>query len=131
MPQEDFEKLIEAAYERLPQWVRDKVKNVAILSEDAVSDELVESMNLRDNMDLLGLYQGHPLTDRDYGAGIAFPDTITLYKLPIEEEAVESGKPVSEVVFETLWHEIAHHFGLDEDAVMKREEEEGFGRASA
>ena len=120
---EAFDALIADAYERLPEWVREKVRNVAIIAEDVVDEETVLDMGLETNMDLLGLYRGVPLTERNHDAGLAFPDVISLYKLPMLEESDESGKPMKEVVFETLWHEIAHHFGLDEDAVQKREDE--------
>ncbi|MDP1624924.1 MAG: metallopeptidase family protein [bacterium] len=121
---EEFEKMAADAYERLPDWVKAKVKNVAIIVEDVVSADTMQEMKLESNMDLLGLYTGISLVDRDYGSPFALPDTIHLYRLPIEEEAALSGEPVADVVYETIWHEIAHHFGLDEDGVEKREKEE-------
>lgn len=123
----EFEVFIGEAYDRLPEWVREKVRNVAIIAEDVVDEETVLDMQLDGNMDLLGLYRGVPLTERNHDASLAFPDVISLYRLPIEEESVESGKSVRDVVFDTLWHEIAHHFGLDEDAVQRREEERSAG----
>ena len=124
LTQKQFEGLINRAYERLPKWVKDKVKNVAILTAPVADEDTMLAMDLKTEMDLLGLYQGLPLTARDHGVGVEFPDTITLYKFPIEDEAARSGKSVADVIFETLWHEIAHHFGLDEEAVEKREKEE-------
>jgi predicted Zn-dependent protease with MMP-like domain len=121
---DEFEALIAEAYDRLPEWVRVKMENVAILAEEVVDDETVRDMALESNMDLLGLYRGVPRVERDSSVGLMLPDTISLYRLPIEEEAIESGKSVRDVTYETLWHEVAHHFGLDEDAVLKRESEE-------
>lgn len=123
----DFEAIVAAAYDRLPGWIREKVKNVAVTVEDFVDAETVADMGLDDYMSLLGLYRGVPQTERSVAAGFELPDTIVLYRMPILEEALDSGKPVEDVVFETLWHEIAHHFGLGEEDVRKREEEE-FGR---
>ncbi|MBI5134209.1 MAG: metallopeptidase family protein [Candidatus Taylorbacteria bacterium] len=120
----EFEQMVAFAYERLPQWIKAKMKNVAITVEDLVDTETVEEMGLDSHMDLLGLYRGVPQTERTVGAGFELPDTIVLYRLPILDEADVSGKPASEVVFETLWHEIAHHFGLTEEDVERREEEE-------
>lgn len=125
LPGPVFEAHIADAFDRLPEWVRHKVRNVAIIAEDVVDEETVTDMGLDSNMDLLGLYRGIPLTERSHDAGLAFPDVISIYRLPTIEEAEESGKPVGEVVFDTLWHEIAHHFGLDENAVARREEERG------
>jgi predicted Zn-dependent protease with MMP-like domain len=119
-----FEETIGHAYDRLPEWVRTKVENVAIVADDVVSDEVVDDMGLASNLDLLGLYQGVPRIDRSVSEGFSLPDTIHIYRLPCELEAKESGKPLESVVYETLWHEIAHHFGLDEDAVEAREREE-------
>ena len=50
------------------------------------------------------------------------PDTITLFQKPIEEAAIEDDKDVRDVVAETIWHEFAHHFGMDEGEVRKRED---------
>lgn len=121
---DSFEAVVGEAYDRLPEWVRSKMDNVAVTVEDVVDDDTARDMGLESNMELLGLYRGVPLIDRDSSAGLWLPDVISLYRLPIEEEAVESGKSVSDVAYETLWHEVAHHFGLDEEAVLKRESEE-------
>ncbi len=124
MKEEEFDKLVAEAYEKLPKWVREKMKNVAITVEDLVDTETVQSMNLDSYMDLLGLYKGVPQIHREHGAGFEFPDTIVLYRLPILDESDASGKKVEDVIFETLWHEIAHHFGLTEEEVERREKEE-------
>ena len=124
MPREEFEKLIEEGYEQLPQWVREKIKNVAVLVEDEPSDEDRETEGLGDDETLLGLYKGIPLSARGegYGVGMTLPDTITLYQAPIEEAAEEDGMPVAQVIAETIWHEFAHHFGMDEHEVREREQ---------
>ena len=126
MKQSEFEKLVAEGYDRLPQWVRDKIKNVALLIEDEPSDEVREAEGLDDDETLLGYYQGIPLSARGegYGVGRVLPHTITLYQLPIEEEANELGggeAAVRKVIRETIWHEVAHHFGMDEHEVQERE----------
>lgn len=120
----DFDRMVSEAYERLPQWIRAKMKNIAITIEDIVDTETVDSMGLDSHMDLLGLYKGVPQIHRENAAGFEFPDTIVLYRLPILDEADVSGKRAEDVIFETLWHEIAHHFGLTEEEVERREKEE-------
>ncbi len=124
MPREDFERLVEKGYEQLPQWVREKIKNVALLVEDEPSEEDREAQGLGDDETLLGLYKGIPLSARGdmYGVGMTMPDTITLYQWPIEVAAEEDGIPVAQVVAETIWHEFAHHFGMDEHEVREREQ---------
>jgi len=124
MKREDFEKLVGEGFERLPQWVREKIKNVALLVEDEPSQEDREAEGLSHDETLLGLYKGIPLSARgeEYGVGMTLPDTITLYQWPIEDAAEEDGKDVRDVVAETIWHEFAHHFGMDEGEVRDREQ---------
>ena len=125
MPRREFEKLVEEAFQELPEWKREKIKNVALLVEDEPSVEDREAEVLSDDETLLGLYKGIPLSARGemYGVGMTMPDTITLYQIPIEEAAEEDGLPVAQVIAETIWHEFAHHFGMDEGEVRKREQE--------
>jgi predicted Zn-dependent protease with MMP-like domain len=123
MQRADFETLVGEGYDQLPAWVREKIANVAILVEDEPSEEVREMEQLGPDETLLGLYQGVPLTHRSYDASMTLPDTITLYRLPIEETAAEDGLPVARVVAETIWHEFAHHFGMDEHEVREHEAE--------
>lgn len=123
MRRKDFEKLVAEGFERLPEWVREKIKNVGLLVEDKPSEEVRKVEGLGDDETLLGYYHGIPLTVRgeEYGVGMTLPDTITLFQKPIEEAAEEDGKDVRDVVAETIWHEFAHHFGMDEGEVQERE----------
>lgn len=129
MRKSEFETLIHEGFERLPEWVRLKIKNVALLVEDEPSEEVRKRENLNEDETLLGYYQGIPLSERGehYGVGLTMPDTITLYRLPILEAAEMDKKDVRDVVAETIWHEYLHHFGASEEEVRKREEEKGIG----
>ncbi|MBM3261049.1 metallopeptidase family protein [Candidatus Kaiserbacteria bacterium] len=129
MKQSEFETLIEEGYERLPQWVRDKIKNVALLVEDGPSEELRALEGLDEDETLLGYYHGIPLAARgeEYGIGMTMPDTITLFRLPILEVAQEDRLDVRDVIADTIWHEVGHHFGMDEHEVREREREHGIG----
>ncbi|MDE2021883.1 MAG: metallopeptidase family protein [Patescibacteria group bacterium] len=124
MPLEEFEKLVAEGFERLPLWVRKKISNVALLVEDEPSEDVREQEGLADDETLLGLYHGVPLSVRgeNYGVGATLPDTITLYQVPIEEAAKDDSKDVRDVVAETIWHEFAHHFGMDEHEVRDKEQ---------
>lgn len=125
MNRDEFEKLVREGVERLPGAVREKIQNVALLIEDEPSEEVRKLEKLEPDETLLGLYQGVPLTGRSYEMSMTPPDTITLYQFPIEDAAAEEHKDVRDVVAETIWHEFAHHFGMDEDAVRTRERERG------
>lgn len=135
MNSKEFEALVVEGYEQLPEWVREKIKNVALLVEDEPSPEDREAQGLSNEETLLGLYKGIPLSARgeNYGIGMTLPDTITLYQLPIEGEARELWmsdihnirnleEAVKRTVEETIWHEFAHHFGMNEHEVRGREE---------
>lgn len=110
MTRKEFEKIVVTALDQVPERFRAKMKNIAVLVEEGNADG-----------ELLGLYQGIPQTERGEGYGAVLPDTITLYMKPIVREAQTSGQAVEAVVEETLWHEIAHYFGMDEEGVHMRE----------
>lgn len=123
MIRDEFEKMAEEGFLRLPEWVQAKIRNVALLVENEPSEEVRTREGLSIDETLLGYYQGIPLSERGemYGVGITMPDTITLYVNPILEAAKQDGKDVREVIAETIWHEYAHHFGMDEYEVRARE----------
>ncbi|MDP3734964.1 MAG: metallopeptidase family protein [bacterium] len=122
-----FEKLIDESFALLPERIRERISNVAILVEDEPNAEVRGKEELAEDETLLGYYHGIPLAERgsDYGVGMTLPDTITLYQLPIEDEADESPEEVRRVIAETLWHEVAHHFGMDEGEVRSKERARG------
>ena len=129
MTQEEFEKLVAEEFpSAIPEKFRGKISNVAFLVEQEPSLEVRTGERLGPGETLLGLYRGIPHTARGegYGVGGVLPDTITLYQLPIEENAIELGggeDAVRKVVRDTIWHEVAHHFGMDEHEVREREGE--------
>lgn len=104
MSRRRFEELVAQALDEIPEELARYLENVAIVVEDDSSEGL------------LGLYEGTPLTDRgDYGS-MQMPDRITLFRLPICEMCV-SEEDVAEEVYVTVVHELAHHFGIDEDTL--------------
>ena len=118
----EFEKYVEEGFARLPLWVREKIRNVALLIEDEPSEEVRAQEKLGPGDTLLGLYHGIPLTGKSVSDSMTLPDTITLYQKPIEQVAQEDGVDVRDIIAETIWHEYAHHFGMDEDEVRLREQ---------
>jgi predicted Zn-dependent protease with MMP-like domain len=69
---------------------------------------------------LLGLYQGRPLTERSVSEGFQLPDKISIYRGP-HLRAARDRNHLREMVYETVWHEIGHYFGMDEPAVQRAE----------
>ena len=120
----EFEALVsDIGFSSVPEKFRGLISNVALIIEDDVSLALRREMKLPDNETLLGLYRGIPLAARGdgYGIGGRLPDTIALYRIPIIEASIEDGISVRQMIEETIWHEVAHHFGLNEEEVRKRE----------
>ncbi|MBI1833554.1 MAG: metallopeptidase family protein [Candidatus Andersenbacteria bacterium] len=122
MTTEEFEKLVEEGFAKIPERLREKVKNVAIFVEDVPSLETRKKQNLSRYQTLFGLYEGIPNTRRaHYGVGMTLPDRITIFRQPIESAAEGDPEHIREIVRDTIWHEIAHHFGMDEPAVRASE----------
>lgn len=122
-----FEQLVHEAYLSLSEKFRNRINNVALLVSDEPTAEQRAQEGLADDETLLGLYQGIPNTARGdtYGIGPTLPDTVTLFQKPIEEAAAGDPTAIRKIVAETIWHEYAHYFGMDEDAVRRRGEELG------
>ena len=116
---ERFQELINNAFERLPQPHRDQVRNVAILYEDEPTPEQRVKLELRNDQTLLGLYEGVPLSKRQ-GNDPLFPDKITLFKLPLLHGA-NTEDELQQEIYHTLWHEVAHYYGLDHDQIYALE----------
>lgn len=127
MNREAFEQLVEEGFMALPERFREKVKNVAFLVEDEPSQEVRIREGLQEGETLLGYYSGVPLSARGEQYSFVLPDTITIYQKPIEDEAQGDTEYMRHVVFDTVWHEVGHYLGLDEDGVQEKEYEKGIG----
>lgn len=99
--------------DELPQEYIKGLDNVAILMADDPTPEQTDKMKLQDKL-LLGLYEGVPLTQRGSGWSGMLPDRITLFKNQILA-TVDSEDSLFEQIKRTLWHEIAHYYGLDHE----------------
>ena len=115
MTKKEFENVVVEEFPKaVPEKFHKLIKNVEFLVEDESEEG-----------DLLGHYHGIPHTSRgdSYGMGGTLPDTISLYQKTIERAAKEDGVSVAQVVRETIWHEVAHYLGYDEDQVRGREDD--------
>lgn len=116
---EEFQRLIDEALTELPGNHAKNIENVAILYEDEPTPEQRVKLALRHDQTLLGLYEGVPLTQRQ-GTSPLFPDRITLFRQPIQSRA-HTLEALKEEIKHTLWHEIAHYYGLDHDQIHELE----------
>ncbi len=113
-----FQEAAEVALEKLPDQFKNMITNAIIVIEDYPDNDTIRLMKLRSKHQLLGLYQGVPMTHRNtsYGMYPVTPDKITLYQKNIEN-VCKTDEEVEEKVIEVLVHEIAHHFGMNEEQV--------------
>lgn len=112
----DFEQLVSQGIDKIPKLYYEKLQNVAFVVEDEPSDEQRLKLKLHCNQSLFGLYEGIPLTKRGAGYNLVLPDKITIFRLPILSVA-NSLEEVKRQVSKTVWHEVAHYFGLDHDRI--------------
>lgn len=121
-----FDKMISDAMDSLPQQHIAGLQNVVITYADEPSKEQRQKLKLRSNETLYGLYEGIPLTGRPAADSIfnasamRLPDKITIFKLPILRSA-KTIQEAQEQVRHTLWHEIAHYYGLDHTRIHELE----------
>ena len=117
-----FDRLITQAMDDLPQEYIKGLQNVAIVYADEPDKHQQEKAHLHDHDILLGLYEGIPLTERGAGYTFVLPDKITLFKKSILK-VVHTPEELFAQIKRTLWHEIAHYYGLDHgriDALERR-----------
>ena len=104
MDRERFEELVGDALDAVPAELLELLDNVVILVEDDPP---------ADDPDLLGIYEGHALTERGWDYSGVLPDRIIIYRNPILA-ICENDDDVVDEVSVTVVHEIAHHFGIDD-----------------
>lgn len=113
LTESEFDALVTRALRRIPPRFRKHLRNVVIMVEREPS-----------RPGLLGLYHGHPLPTRSVGHSFTLPDRIVIYQGPHERMA-RNRDQLEQMVADTVWHEIAHYFGMDEARVRRAERKHG------
>jgi predicted Zn-dependent protease with MMP-like domain len=121
MTRQQFLALVDEALASIPQRFRDAIANVAIVVEDEPTEEQLAEVDVDPGDTLLGLYEGTPLTERQWAHGNTLPDKVTLFQGPIED-ASDDEDDVIVAIGETLIHELGHYFGLSEEEIEAIEE---------
>ncbi len=116
----EFEKIVREGIKAIPDKFLRKLKNVAIVVEDEPTSAQKKKLNIHPDWTLFGLYEGVPQLERGANYSAVLPDKITIFQNPIEA-AANNNEDIKEIVKNTVWHEIAHHFGMDEIQVRKAE----------
>ncbi len=113
-----FERLVEEALATIPEPLRQRMDNVEIVIEEWPTEEHLDTAGLEPDDWLFGLYEGTPLIERGITANPLLPDKITIFQGPLQE-ACHSEDEIRREVRTTVVHEIAHHFGIDEETLAK------------
>ncbi len=122
MTDDAFMELVDQGIAALRPDIRARLTNVAIIITDEPTPEQRVELGLEPSEYLFGLYEGIPQTDRGLGGEgeVLLPDKITIFKLPILA-AYTDPADIAACVENTIWHEVAHYFGMDEAEVEVEE----------
>jgi predicted Zn-dependent protease with MMP-like domain len=118
MNRESFERLVERAVDNLPEEFQARLENVDVVVADWPSSSQLAGLGLRHRYDLLGLYQGVPLTKRGDHYGLVPPDKITIFQGPIEARYRDDAR-ITALIGRVVRHEIAHHFGIGDERLKE------------
>ena len=113
----EFEQLVAEGLEIIPEELRGYISNVQITIEEEPGNELLSELGIPPDETLFGLYEGTPLTERttEYSA---LPDRIVIFRRPLLEE-LDDPLDIRREVARTVIHEVAHHFGIDEERLVE------------
>jgi predicted Zn-dependent protease with MMP-like domain len=120
MTAREFDQLVERACARIPLRFRRKLSNIAVIVEQEPSTRELRAARVSPGATLLGLYRGRPLTARSVSDGFVMPDQIIIFQGP-HERLARSPAHLEKMVADTVWHEVAHYFGMDEARVRRAE----------
>ncbi len=113
---DEFQAIVTDAIDKIPEKYASHIKNLAFVVEDEPSEYQRHKLELLRGQTLYGLYEGVPLTKRGAGYNLVLPDKITIFKRPMEWTS-NSHAELVEQVKHTLWHEVAHYYGLDHSQI--------------
>ena len=117
-----FEALVEEALASLPERFLGALHNVEILVEDAPGPEDLQAAGVPPGQTLFGLYQGIPLPQRGVEYGNTLPDRIVIYQRPLEQ-ACRSRAEMVRQIYQTVYHELGHYFGMTDEEMEALERE--------
>jgi len=115
-----FAQIVSEGIAAVPAKFLKKLSNVSIVIEKRPTPAQAKILHLRQGLILFGLYEGVPQTRRGPGYSGVLPDKITIFQEAIEA-AGRDEEDIKKIARNTVWHEIAHHFGMDETRVREAE----------
>ncbi|MEE9286255.1 MAG: metallopeptidase family protein [Dehalococcoidia bacterium] len=114
MRQQEFEEHVTRALDGLPPLIQERMENVEVLVAQWATREQLVASELSSRYQLLGLYEGIPLPERSTQYGMVLPDRITIFQGAVEAMC-RSEEQLEGEIRRTVVHEVAHHFGIDDD----------------
>jgi predicted Zn-dependent protease with MMP-like domain len=114
----DFDQAVEQALDRIPEEFLSHIREVTILVEEEPSKEVLEDLEVSEGDTLFGAYFGVPAGEKSVFDSTIEPDVIVIYRGPLEEYC-ETVEELTQEIEITVVHEIAHHFGIDEDVLAR------------
>ncbi|MBN1956376.1 MAG: metallopeptidase family protein [Anaerolineae bacterium] len=118
MGRDFFEQFVAEALDALPEQFQQALENVDVVVEDWPDAETLRRVGLRHRSQLLGLYHGIPLTQRNQGYNLVLPDKISIYRQPIMMRC-RNWEEVLAMVHRVLRHEVGHYFGLSDERLLE------------
>ena len=109
-----FEEIVAEALDELPEEIGEALSNIYVVVEQWPSEETIREMNMRSRHELLALYEGIPLTERNTDYGAVLPDKITIFQGPIQAMCSSLPELIDEIRIAVV-HEVAHHFGIEDE----------------
>ncbi|MBT9165787.1 MAG: hypothetical protein DDT25_00442 [Chloroflexi bacterium] len=113
MERERFEELVAAALDGLPPPFAERLENIAVMVQDWPTPDQLTATRVRHRENLLGLYEGIPLSNRGGSYNMVLPDRITIFQRPIEMHCRSDARIIRKIQ-DTVRHEIAHYFGISD-----------------
>jgi predicted Zn-dependent protease with MMP-like domain len=113
----DIEAMAAEAYSRLPERFQGLCEGLIIRVEDFATEDVLDTMQIENEFDLLGLFQGVGLPFQQPSAPPQMPNMIWLYRRPILDYWAEHEETLGDIITHVLVHEIGHHFGLSDDDI--------------
>jgi len=117
---EEFDEMVSAGIDAIPPKFLKNISNLAFVVQDLPTEEQRVKLKLHEHQTLYGLYEGIPLTKRGSNYNLVLPDKITIFKQPLETSSF-SKEQLKEEVRHTIWHEVAHYYGLNHEQIHKLE----------
>jgi predicted Zn-dependent protease with MMP-like domain len=114
----EFDRIVKQAIRRIPAEIRQHLDNILITVQKRPAPDMLEEMGYPPDEPLLGVYWGVPLNERSVAEPPLYPDTIYIFKAPLEEMCA-SREELEEEIEITVAHEVAHYLGLSEERLAE------------